>query len=101
MSPVFRFQAEVWEYEGQGAWHFVTVPLDVSEVIADLSAPFRRGFGSVRVSVAIGRSKWKTSVFPSSQLGLYILPVKKSVRSAEDLVDGSTADITLTLEALG
>ena len=25
-----EFEAELWEHEGQGAWHFVTVPEAVS-----------------------------------------------------------------------
>lgn len=47
-----------------------------------------RGFGSVRVEATVGGTTWRTSVFPDSRGGSYVLPVKRAVREAEDLDDG-------------
>ena len=44
----------------------------------------RRGFGSVKVAVQIGNSRWQTSLFPQKSGG-WFLPVKKPVRLAEGL----------------
>ncbi|MEU3627219.1 DUF1905 domain-containing protein [Amycolatopsis coloradensis] len=57
----------------------------------------RRGFGAVRVGVGIGGSEWKTSIFPDSQRGSYVLPVKKAVRKAEGLEEGDVAKVTIEL----
>lgn len=92
----YRFEAELWEYDGQGAWHFVTVPAELSEDLRADAGP-RRGFGSVRVQVTIGRSTWSTSVFPSKD-GSFLLPVKKAVRRAEDLEAGETVAVELVVD---
>lgn len=97
----FSFESTLLRYDGQAAWYFVTVPPDISDEIADLSAGPRRGFGAVRVEVGIGRTTWRTSVFPDSKAGAYILFVKKAVRAAEDLEDGDSTSVRLTLVEQG
>lgn len=96
MDVVIGFAAELWEHEGDAPWFFVTVPPEESEEIREL-APERRGFGSVRVEVEVGESRWRTSLFPDSKRGCYVLPVKKSVRVAEDLEEGETIDVAVRL----
>lgn len=54
-----------------------------------------RGFGSVRVEATVGGTTWRTSVFPDSRGGSYVLPVKRAVREAEDLDDGDQVTVTL------
>jgi hypothetical protein len=95
--PTFTFTARLWEHEGQGAWHFVTVPTDVSDDIADLTAGRSSGFGSVRVRVTVGRTTWDTSVFPDTKAAAYLLPVKKAVRAREALSPGQDAAVTLVV----
>jgi hypothetical protein len=56
----------------------------------------RRGFGSVKVEVRIGDSRWKTSLFPQKSGG-WFLPVKKPVRLTERLVEGDEIEVELTL----
>ena len=55
------------------------------------------GFGSVRVEATIGATTWQTSIFPDTRRRTYVLPVKKAVRAAEGLADGSSADVTLVV----
>lgn len=94
----YRFRAQLWLHEGDNAaWHFLTLPGDVSDDIEARTADQHRGFGSVRVRVTIGATTWTTSVFPDTKRGAYILPVKKDVRRSEDLAAGTGADITLEL----
>lgn len=92
----YRFSAPLWQYPGEGSWYFVTVPEEVSDDITDLTEGRRRGFGSVRVTVTVGGSTWQTSVFPS-KTGTYLLPMKKQVRTAEDLTEGTPVDTQLQL----
>jgi hypothetical protein len=89
-----EFAAPLWEHDGPGAWCFVTVPEDVSE---DLRfGPGRpKGFGSIRVEVTVGSSVWRTSVFPDNASAGYVLPIKKSVRRAEDIEIGDTVKVRL------
>ena len=83
-----EFAAPLWRYPGADGWHFVSLPAEVSAEITDIAAGARRGFGSVRVDVTVGATSWRTSLFPDSKTGTYLLPVKKAVRLAEHLEAG-------------
>ena len=96
MNPTFAFDAELYLWKQDGSWVFVTVPLDISEEIDDI-VPDRRGFGSVKVDVQIGATRWDTSIFPDSTSGCFVLPLKKAVRTAEKIDVGDTAEIDLSV----
>ncbi|HSP75312.1 MAG TPA: DUF1905 domain-containing protein [Cryobacterium sp.] len=96
-GPTFTFTAELWEYPGTGAWFFVSVPADQAEDIRSLTDGRRGGFGSVKVAVAVNRSRWSTSLFPSSEDGTFILPVKKAIRQAEQVEAGDPLTVVLEL----
>lgn len=89
------FDAPLWRWKGDAAWHFVSLPEDVADEIED-SPVERRGFGSVRVLVRLGSSTWSTSLFPDKSRGTFLLPVKKQVREREGLEDGNVVRVTLT-----
>lgn len=89
MVKRYEFVAPLWRYTGEAAWYFLTLPLDVADEIDHVTAESRRGFGSVRVEVTVGETTWNTSIFPDSKTESFVLPVKKAVRLAEGLEDGS------------
>ena len=93
----FRFTSELWRYRSDNAWHFITLPQTIADVIRAEGEPVRRGFGSVRVEVTIGDSTWTTSVFPDTESGSFVLPVKKPVRHAEHIEDGDEVAVVLRL----
>jgi hypothetical protein len=92
----FEFTGPLWQHDGDGGWHFVAVPQEVSAEIADITAGTRRGFGSVRVTVIVGAASWQTSVFPDKS-GLYQLPVRRAVRVSERLAAGDDVRVRLEL----
>ncbi len=75
----------------------MTLPPDVSDDIEELTAPTRRGFGSVRVEVTVGETTWRTSLFPDSTVASYVLPVKRAVREAERLAIGDPVHVRVLL----
>lgn len=85
----FTFTAELWEHDGPGGWHFVSVPEADADEIDEAFGHVAKGFGSQKVDVTIGRTRWSTSIFPDRKRGTYVLPVKKAVRAAEQLAAGS------------
>lgn len=95
----FEFEAPLWVWDARrtDTWTFVSLPTDVADEVLDLAGPAARGFGSLRVEVTVGGTTWRTSVFPDSKAGTYVLPVKKAVRAAEGLGPGDTAHVLLTL----
>lgn len=95
----YRFRSELRAHGGESTWYFVTLPMDVSDEIHEITAATRRGFGSVRVTVTVGATSWSTSVFPDTGTKSYLLPVKKQVRKSEGIGDGDMIDLSLELEA--
>ncbi|MDF2379620.1 MAG: DUF1905 domain-containing protein [Candidatus Gracilibacteria bacterium] len=97
MDPTFIFteQMLIWKAE-KAAWRFITLPLDLSKEIKGFVEP-RVGFGSVYVHATIGKTTWKTSIFPSKE-GTYSLPIKAEVRKKEQLQDGDTVKVEITLQ---
>lgn len=94
----YEFDAALWRWNARtDTWTFVSLPTDVADEVLDHAGPFTRGFGSLRVEVTIGATVWRTSIFPDSSVGTYVLPVKKAVRQAEDLDVGDTAQVRIEL----
>jgi hypothetical protein len=94
----FTFDAPLWRWPGESAWHFISLPQDVADEIED-SAVERAGFGSVRVHVTVGSSTWSTSIFPDKGRATFLLPVKKQVRARENLDEDDIVHVYLTVAA--
>lgn len=96
-SNRFTFTAELWEHEGTASWFFLSLPEDVADEIDERWGQHAGGFGAVRVEVTVGATTWRTSLFPDTKRGTYLLPVKKAVRRAEDLADGSAVAVEVVV----
>jgi hypothetical protein len=97
VAAPFSFETELWEHDGPGGWHFLSLPEDVADEIDARFGHRAKGFGSHPVEVTIGVTTWSTSIFPDTKRGTFVLPVKKAVRSAEGLTAGSTAAVVLAV----
>lgn len=96
VTPSYVFEAELWLYPGEAGWHFLTLPPDVADDIAELDAG-NKAFGSVKVTAEIGGQTWQTSLFPDAKAGSYLLPVKKAVRAKAGITAGDRVDVRLEL----
>ncbi|KAA9087205.1 DUF1905 domain-containing protein [Microbacterium radiodurans] len=95
---IFEFDAEVFRWTARTQdWFFAAVPDEISADIREIPR-MPRGFGAVRVRARIGGSRWETSIFPDSDRGTYILPLKRSVRDAEGI--GSDGVVRVGLETV-
>lgn len=92
-SPLV-FTAEVWEHEGPAAWHFVSLPVSLADEIEATYGHRAAGFGSLRVEVTIGNTRWSHPSSPTAGAGPTCCR-KKQVRVAEELVAGSPAKVSL------
>ena len=98
MKKEFAFQSEVWLYSGPAAWHFITVPTEVSDKIDFYFGHLKKGWGSLPVQVTIKHAHWKTSIFPDKKTKSYLLPFKAAVRQELAVKAGDSVSVTLTLE---
>ena len=97
MTAEFTFEAELFEWDGPQSWFFVSLPGDLADVIEEVHGEHARGFRSLRVEVGLGEQVWRTSIFPDSKRGTYLLPVKKEVRRRAGVGDGDRVEIELSV----
>jgi hypothetical protein len=93
----YNFKTKLWLYQGKGAWHFVTLPKEAAQEIRFFT-PEAKGFMPVPVKATIGETTWKTSVFPDSKSGSYLLAVKAEVRQREVIAAGD--DVAVRIEVI-
>lgn len=80
------------------AWHFASIPKKISEELKEKFAKKKRGFGSLRVEVRIGKSKWDTSIFPDKRSDTYLLPLKARVRKDEDIMHDDEIEFQIKIK---
>jgi hypothetical protein len=89
-----EFSGKILFWKGPAPWFFVAVPAKQSRDIKAISAIVTYGWGVIPVHVWIGKTEYQTSLFPKD--GRYLVPIKASVRKAENLEKGDK--ITVRLE---
>ena len=97
VTSSYSFRAHLWLYPGEAGWHFLTLPEVVADDLREEAAPYRKGFGSVKVTAEISGHSWQTSVFPDSKSGSYLLPVKKAIRTAARISAGDEVAVRLAI----
>ena len=94
----FKLKSSVWVYPGLAAWHFVSVNKNTSSIIKNLFGNISAGFGSLPVQVTVGKTSWKTSLFPDNKTKTYLLPLKAQVRKKEGITAGNTIPFVIERE---
>ena len=89
----FEFDGEIWYWRGPSPFYFVTVPEEQCRDLKAILTLVTYGWGMIPVAAQIGRTGWKTSLFPKD--GRYLVPIKDSVRKAENLGEGDTVTVRL------
>jgi hypothetical protein len=88
---------EVWVWQGPAAWHFVSLPVELTEGIKALRGPTERGWGSLRVEATVGSVVWRTSIFPDRRSGAFLLPIKAEVRKRAGIGAGDRIALKVEL----
>ena len=88
----------MWLYPGDAPWHFVSIPKNTKEKIDFFFGHFKRGWGSLPVLATIGKTGWKTSIFPDKKSDSYLLPLKAEVRKKEAIKAGDAINFSLKIE---
>jgi hypothetical protein len=90
---IIEFTGTILFWKGPAPWFFVAVPEQQSRDLKAISNIVTYGWGVIPVHVRIGRTEFTTSLFPKD--GLYLVPIKASVRKAEDLEKGGSVTVRL------
>jgi hypothetical protein len=94
----YAMTEKVFIYPGEAAnWHFVPVTKAVGKEIKEKYGTLAKGFGSLPVTVTIGKTVWQTSIFPDKYSGSYILPLKAAVRKKEEIEAGEKVTFSISI----
>ncbi len=88
-----EFTGSLWFWKGPAPWYFVTVPVEPCHDLQAISELVTYGWGVIPVTVQVGATAWQTSLFPKD--GRYLVPIRASVRHAEQLEEGDDVPVRL------
>ena len=91
-----EFSGKIFIWKGPAPWFFVTVPEKESRDLKAISGIVTYGWGVIPVHARIGDTEWNTSLFPKD--GLYLVPLRASVRKAENLAEGDMVHVRLEVQ---
>ncbi len=94
----FKIKSKVWLYPGMAGWHFMSVPKKEGENIKKRFGKKQRSWGSLPVVATLGKTTWKTSIFPDKQSGSYLLPLKALVRKKEGVFSGDKVSFSIEVK---
>lgn len=98
-TNLYKIKSGVWLYPGMSGWHFMSIPKKDGEDIRKRFGKKQRGWGSLPVVVTLGKTSWKTSIFPDKHSGLYLLPLKAVVRKKEGVLSNDKVSFTIEVKA--
>lgn len=90
---IFEFDGPVIFWHGPSPFYFIAVPEQQGQDIKAISSLVTYGWGVIPVHVQVGETRFQTSLFPKN--GTYLVPLKDSVRKAEDLAEGDQVSVRL------
>ncbi len=91
-----EFSGKIFFWRGPAPYYFVSMPAEPSRGLKAISSQVTYGWGVIPVQARIGKTEWKTSLFPKD--GLYLVPIKAMVQKAEKLGEGD--EVTIRLEVV-
>lgn len=97
MPRAYTLKSKVTVYPGMAAWRFLGLPAKEAKEIKEKFGKNAKGWGSLPVSVTIGKTTWDTSIFPDKKSGTYLLPLKGQIRKAEGIADTDTVTFALRI----
>ena len=74
----------------------MNVDKEEAGIIKNNFGKYARGFRSLKVRAKIGKTEWLTSIFPD-KTGIYLLPLKASLRKKEDVFAGDTINFQIEI----
>ena len=88
-----EFEGTIWYWRGPAPHYFVTVSAAQCDALREISGLVTYGWDMIPAMVRIGRTEWKTSLFPKD--GGYIVPIKADVRKAEHLAESAIVAMSI------
>ncbi len=93
----YEFKAILWQHTGAGGWHFISLPETTSTEIRTLLKSSEEGWGRLKATAKIGNAKWETAIWFDTKKNTYLLPIKATIRSKENLLLGAEIAVIVSV----
>lgn len=93
---IIKFKGKIFHWRGPAPFLFVAVPEKPSRDLKAISSSVTYGWGVIPVQVQIGKTVWKTSLFPKD--GRYLVPIRMSVQKSENIGVGDNVTIHMEVD---
>jgi hypothetical protein len=93
----FDFEATLWKADGNSGWHFVSLPISLSQEIRHLFQKEEEGWGRLPVMALIRDTSWDTAIWFDTKNNTYLLPIKSEIRKKENISVGTIEKITIKI----
>ena len=93
VSMHFEFSGKIIFWRGPSPFYFVAMTDEDSRDLKAVSGAVTYGWGVIPVTVCIGNTTFKTSLFPKDDR--YLVPIKAAVRKAEDIDEDDEVTVVL------
>jgi hypothetical protein len=94
-----EFNGTLFEWRGPAPFYWFTLPEETCDYVRAEAGEASYGWGAVPVRVRLGATEWETSLLPKD--GGYVLPVKSAVRKREQVGEGDTVVVALSVAPRG
>lgn len=91
----YEFSSQLWQHNGPGGWHFVSVPEDLSKEIRENLKWQEEGWGRLKAAAKINNTKWDTAIWFDTKRNTYLLPLKADIRKKENIETGHDLAVTI------
>src|SRR5687768_6212977 len=96
-SAIYKLRSKILLYQGTTSWRFLVIPKKQAKEIKECFGKHSKAWGSIPVTVLIGKTEWKTSLFPDKKRQTYLLPLKLSVRKGEGIKEEDIVSFLLKI----
>ena len=96
----YEFTAKTYQYsssEDMCGWTFVSLPKELSIEVRENFKWMEEGWGRMKVTATLGKSKWQTAIWFDTKQDTYLLPLKAKIRKQENVVLGEDVKISILI----
>lgn len=93
----YDFSGRLWKSEGQGGWHFVSLPKDTSQEIRANLQWQEEGWGRMKAMAKIEDVEWETAIWFDKKKDTYLLPVKAVIRKKIKLELNQVLELSISI----
>ena len=87
----------MWKYNGNGGWHFISIPKEYTKEIRENLQWQEEGWGRMKATASIENIEWNTAIWYDSKKNTYLLPIKSEIRRQAKLDINKTYKVTIFL----